>query len=94
MDKEKLKVHKLFETLIYVYKEDSYVKPLIKATDKYIEEGKVYNKDKMKKRDKIYKKKVGDIGLNFMTTNGYVFEQAYTVTIGQSNVYHFLMSKK
>ena len=32
--------------------------------------------------------------LNFMTTNGYVFEQAYTVTIGQSNVYHFLMSKK
>ena len=32
--------------------------------------------------------------LNFMTTNGYVFEQAYTVTIGQSNVYHFLMSIK
>ena len=68
MDKEKLKVHKLFETLIYVYKEDSYVKPLIKATDKYIEEGKVYNKDKMKKRDKIYKKKVGDIGLSHAST--------------------------
>ena len=57
MDKEKLKVHKLFETLIYVYKEDSYVKPLIRATDKYIEEGKVYNKDKMKKEIRYIKRR-------------------------------------
>ena len=57
MDQEKLKVLKLFETMLYVYEDSSYVKPLIKATDKFIEEGKVFNKDRMKKRDNIYIKK-------------------------------------
>jgi uncharacterized protein (TIGR02466 family) len=69
MDQEKLKVHKLFETMLYVYEDSSYVKPLIKATDKFIEEGKVFNKDRMKKRDNIYKKKVGDIGLSHASTS-------------------------
>ena len=32
--------------------------------------------------------------LNFMTTNGYKFEQAYAVTIGNTNVYHYLLSKE
>lgn len=31
--------------------------------------------------------------LNFMTTNGYKFEQAYVVTVGNSSTYHYLMSK-
>lgn len=65
---EKLKIHKLFESLIYTYEDDSYVKPLIKHTDKYIEDGKKYNQDRMKRRDKIYKKKVGDIGLSHAST--------------------------
>lgn len=32
--------------------------------------------------------------LNFFSSNGYKFEQAYTVTEGNQLVYHFLMSKK
>tara|TARA_B110000003_G_scaffold22010_1_gene21258 strand:+ start:295 stop:654 length:360 start_codon:yes stop_codon:yes gene_type:complete len=31
--------------------------------------------------------------LNFMTKNGYKFEQAYVLTVGNSNTYHYLMSK-
>lgn len=32
--------------------------------------------------------------LNFMSENGYDFETAYALTIGNSNVYHFLLKKK
>jgi len=32
--------------------------------------------------------------LNFMTKNGYKFEQAYVVTTGGSDVYHYLLSKE
>tara|TARA_B110000003_G_C16322112_1_gene407261 strand:+ start:110 stop:463 length:354 start_codon:yes stop_codon:yes gene_type:complete len=32
--------------------------------------------------------------LNFMTENGYKFEQAYVVTSGNSSTYHYLMSKE
>ena len=32
--------------------------------------------------------------LNFMTKNGYKFEQAYVVTTGNSSTYHYLMSKE
>ena len=32
--------------------------------------------------------------LNFMTEIGYKFEQAYTVTAGNSSVSHYLMSKE
>ena len=32
--------------------------------------------------------------LNFFSSNGYKFEQAYTVTEGNQLVYHYLMSKK
>ena len=31
--------------------------------------------------------------LNFMTKNGYKFEQAYVVSVGNSNTYYYLMSK-
>lgn len=32
--------------------------------------------------------------LNFMTTNNYEFVQAYTVTVSNQNVYHYLLKKK
>lgn len=32
--------------------------------------------------------------LNFMSANGYDFVQAYTVTSGGQNVYHYLMRKR
>tara|TARA_B110000285_G_C14678974_1_gene403769 strand:+ start:113 stop:508 length:396 start_codon:yes stop_codon:yes gene_type:complete len=32
--------------------------------------------------------------LNFFSANGYDFQQAYTITIGNQNVYHYLMKKK
>lgn len=32
--------------------------------------------------------------LNFMSKNGYKFVQAYTITVGNQNVYHYLMKKK
>ena len=32
--------------------------------------------------------------LNFMSDNGYEFVAAYAITMGNSNVYHFLMKKK
>jgi hypothetical protein len=32
--------------------------------------------------------------LNFMYTNGYEFESAYALTIGNQNVYHYLLKKK
>ncbi|RYZ22461.1 MAG: hypothetical protein EOP49_46540 [Sphingobacteriales bacterium] len=32
--------------------------------------------------------------LNFMTRNGYEFVQAYTVTVSNQNVYHYLLRKK
>jgi|TARA_R110000868_G_scaffold84_10_gene900 hypothetical protein len=32
--------------------------------------------------------------LNFMSDNGYDFVAAYAITIGNQNVYHFLMKKK
>lgn len=32
--------------------------------------------------------------LNFLAKNGYSFEQAYVITIGNQNVYHYLMKKE
>lgn len=32
--------------------------------------------------------------LNFFSSNGYKFEQAYAVTIGNQHVYHYLLSKE
>ncbi|MEL6670557.1 MAG: hypothetical protein AAFR61_00050 [Bacteroidota bacterium] len=32
--------------------------------------------------------------LNFMSKNGYEFLQAYALTIGNQNVYHYLMKRK
>lgn len=32
--------------------------------------------------------------LNYMGNNGWEFEQAYVVTMGQQNVYHWLLKKK
>jgi len=32
--------------------------------------------------------------LNFMSKNEYEFVQAYALTVGNQNVYHYLMKKK
>ena len=32
--------------------------------------------------------------LNFMSSNGYDFVSAYAITIGNQNVYHFLLQKR
>ena len=32
--------------------------------------------------------------LNFMTKNGYEFVHAYAITVGNQNVYHYLLRKK
>jgi hypothetical protein len=32
--------------------------------------------------------------MNFFGTNGYEFEQAYVVTVSNSNIYHYLMRKE
>jgi len=32
--------------------------------------------------------------LNFMSKNDYIFVQAYTITVNNKNVYHYLMKKK
>ncbi|TDB59569.1 hypothetical protein EZE20_22165 [Arundinibacter roseus] len=32
--------------------------------------------------------------LNFMSTNGYEFVQAFAITVNNQNVYHYLMKKK
>lgn len=32
--------------------------------------------------------------LNFMSSNGYAFVQAYAFAVGSQNVYHYLMKKK
>ena len=32
--------------------------------------------------------------LNFFSANGYDFQQAYTITLSNQNVYHYLMKKK
>lgn len=32
--------------------------------------------------------------LNFMSANGYDFKDAYTITIGNQNVYHYLLQKR
>jgi hypothetical protein len=32
--------------------------------------------------------------LNFMSKNGYEFVQAYVITVGNSNIYHYLLRKK
>jgi hypothetical protein len=32
--------------------------------------------------------------INFMSENGYVFVNAYAITIGNQNVYHYMMKRK
>ena len=62
-----LKKHSIFETPLYIYEEPSFLK-LNKVCDKYIKDGKVFNKKKIKMRDKTYKKKIGDFGLSNAST--------------------------
>lgn len=58
-----MKVHKLFETAIYTIKEPTFLY-LDKALEKYIKQAKKLSKPNIKKREKIYKKKIGDFGLS------------------------------
>jgi len=52
-----------FITPIYSTVITEWVNPLIKATEPFIKEAKNNNKENIKKRNKAYKKNIGDLGL-------------------------------
>jgi len=58
-----MKVHKLFETNLYVVEEPKFLY-LDKALEKYVKEAKKLSKPNIKTREKLYKKKIGDFGLS------------------------------
>ena len=62
-----MKVHKIFETPLYLYTNETFLK-LNKTCDKYIKQGKEFNKTKIKNRKKSYKKDIGDFGLSHAST--------------------------
>jgi len=53
-----------FTTPIYSTLISKWIKPLIKATDPFINKAKNNNKEKIKKRIKEYKKNIGDLGMS------------------------------
>ena len=61
----------LFPTPVWDVYEPSFVKPLIKVTDSYINEAKKRNKKFIKDRDKHFKTNLGDIGLSHHSTKLY-----------------------
>jgi uncharacterized protein (TIGR02466 family) len=62
-----IKKHNLFETPLYHLKEPKFLN-LNKVCNKYIKEGKEYSKPIIKKREKLYKKKIGDFGISHAST--------------------------
>ena len=59
--------------------------------------GKLFGKGKMVVKDKDGKRmKFNSMidALNFLGTNGYDFVDAYAITIGNNNVYHYMMRKR
>ena len=62
--KENLHVKYWFDTPIYISQISEWIKPLNKICNGYIKETKILNKDTIKKRDKAYKKKLGDLGMS------------------------------
>ena len=62
--KENLHVKYWFDTPIYIGHIPEWIKPLNKLCNAYIKETKILNKDTIKKREKAYKKKLGDFGMS------------------------------
>ena len=60
---DKLRIHKIFETPIYIYEEPEFLY-VDKLCNKYITEGRKLNKQLIKNREKHYKSKIGDFGLS------------------------------
>ena len=58
-----MKVHKLFETNLYIFEEPKFLY-LDKALEKYVKEAKQLSKPSIKTREKLYQKKIGDFGLS------------------------------
>ncbi len=61
------------------------------------QENKFWNADDTQVKDENGKLMVFNSmidALNFMSKNGYNFINAYTITIGNQNVYHYLLQKR
>jgi uncharacterized protein (TIGR02466 family) len=57
-----------FNSPIYLGEVKELINPLIKATDKYINESKKINIKVIKQREKDFRKKIGDFGLSYHST--------------------------
>jgi uncharacterized protein (TIGR02466 family) len=79
-----------FITPIYSTVIPEWINPLTKATDKFIKEAKNNQKEFIKKRNKEYKKNIGDLGLSshsislvnlpeFKELQDYVSKSSYTI---------------
>jgi uncharacterized protein (TIGR02466 family) len=79
-----------FITPIYSTVIPEWINPLIKATDKFIKNAKNNQKELIKKRNKEYKKNIGDLGLSnhsislinlpeFKELQDYVSKSSYTI---------------
>ena len=79
-----------FITPIYSTVIPEWINPLTKATDKFIKEAKNNQKELIKKRNKEYKKNIGDLGLSnhsiplinlpeFKELQDYVSKSSYTI---------------
>ena len=79
-----------FITPIYSTVIPEWINPLIKATDKFIKDAKNNQKELIKKRNKEYKKNIGDLGLSnhsiplinlpeFKELQDYVSKSSYTI---------------
>ena len=62
--KENLHVKYWFDTPIYISQISEWIKPLNKVCNGLIKETKILNKDTIKNREKIFKKKLGDFGMS------------------------------
>ena len=64
-----LEFNNFFSTPVYTLQIPQWVKKLNKASDNFIENAKKFNKEAIKKREKIFKKKLGDFGLSHHSTS-------------------------
>jgi len=61
-----------------------------------------YGQERKYFKNQIIKDEIGHVvifngmiaGMNFFTKYGYEFKQAYVVTVGNQNVYHWLLERK
>ena len=57
-----------FQTPVYVAELPELINPINKVSDPYIEASKKRNKEVIKKRDKFYRKKLGDFSITHHST--------------------------